>query len=45
MMNKIRNVHQTVKPTKPFHQRVDAMTGQDANNAALTFNHVQIIMV
>ena len=39
MMNEIRNVHQTVKPTETLFV-VDAMTGQDAVNTALAFNHV-----
>ena len=39
MMNEIRNVHQAVKPTETLFV-VDAMTGQDAVNTALAFNHV-----
>ena len=39
MMNEIRNVHQAVKPTETLFV-VDAMTGQDAANTALAFNHV-----
>ena len=39
MMNEIRNVHQAVKPTESLFV-VDAMTGQDAVNTALAFNHV-----
>ena len=39
IMNEIRNVHQAVKPTETLFV-VDAMTGQDAVNTALAFNHV-----
>lgn len=39
MMNEIRNVHVAVKPTETLFV-VDAMTGQDAVNTALAFNHV-----
>ena len=39
MMNEIRNVHQAVKPTETLFA-VDAITGQDAVNTALAFNHV-----
>lgn len=39
MMNEIRNVYQAVKPTETLFV-VDAMTGQDAVNTALAFNHV-----
>ncbi len=39
MMNEIRKVHQAVKPTETLFV-VDAMTGQDAVNTALAFNHV-----
>ena len=39
MMNEIRNDHQAVKPTETLFV-VDAMTGQDAVNTALAFNHV-----
>lgn len=39
MMNEIRNVHQAVKPTETLFV-VDSMTGQDAVNTALAFNHV-----
>lgn len=39
MMNEIRKVHQAVKPTETLFV-VDSMTGQDAVNTALAFNHV-----
>ena len=39
MMNEIRKVHLAVKPTETLFV-VDAMTGQDAVNTALAFNHV-----
>ena len=39
MMNEIRNVHQTVKPTETLFV-VDSMTGQDAVNTAKAFNDV-----
>lgn len=37
MMNEIKNVHQTIKPTETLFV-VDSMTGQDAVNTAKTFN-------
>lgn len=39
MMNEIRDVHQTVKPTETLFV-VDSMTGQDAVNTAKAFNDV-----
>jgi len=39
MMNEIRQVHQTVKPTETLFV-VDSMTGQDAVNTAKAFNDV-----
>ncbi|WP_417429788.1 signal recognition particle protein [Halpernia sp.] len=39
MMNEIKNVHQTIKPTETLFV-VDSMTGQDAVNTAKTFNDV-----
>ncbi len=39
MMNEIRNVHQSVKPTETLFV-VDSMTGQDAVNTAKAFNDV-----
>lgn len=39
MMNEIRQVHQTVKPTETLFV-VDSMTGQDAVNTAKAFNEV-----
>jgi signal recognition particle subunit SRP54 len=39
MMNEIRKVHQAIKPEETLFV-VDAMTGQDAVNTALAFNHV-----
>ena len=39
MMNEIRKVHLAVKPTETLFV-VDDMTGQDAVNTALAFNHV-----
>ena len=39
MMNEIRKVHLAVRPTETLFV-VDAMTGQDAVNTALAFNHV-----
>ena len=39
MMNEIRKVHLAVKPTETLFV-VDAMTGQDAVNTALAFNHL-----
>lgn len=39
MMNEIRKVHQAVKPHETLFV-VDSMTGQDAVNTALAFNHV-----
>ncbi|WP_124640496.1 signal recognition particle protein [Amniculibacterium aquaticum] len=39
MMNEIRKVHQAVKPQETLFV-VDSMTGQDAVNTALAFNHV-----
>ncbi len=39
MMNEIRNVHQSIKPTETLFV-VDSMTGQDAVNTAKTFNDV-----
>src|SRR5690606_14701584 len=39
VMNEIRQVHQTVKPTETLFV-VDSMTGQDAVNTAKAFNYV-----
>ena len=39
MMNEIRSVHQTIKPSETLFV-VDSMTGQDAVNTANTFNEV-----
>jgi len=39
MMNEIKSVHQTIKPTETLFV-VDSMTGQDAVNTAKTFNDV-----
>ncbi|MGS0747073.1 signal recognition particle protein [Halpernia sp. GG3] len=39
MMNEIKNVHQTIKPTETLFV-VDSMTGQDAVNTAKTFNEI-----
>lgn len=39
MMNEIRNVHQSIKPTETLFV-VDSMTGQDAVNTAKAFNDV-----
>jgi len=39
MMNEIRQIHQTIKPTETLFV-VDSMTGQDAVNTAKAFNDV-----